>query len=251
MGNSDKAHTKARIEASAQRPQRSRVTALQRDDAATKGARVRRQFEEKNIQMWKAALGSVFGSKLPATRKWTGVDEICAVLSQLGAPSLNCTYLPEGGWLELTKARRSHEAGCIELLFDHDGVFIVRPRSLAFQAYPPHWSMSYFRLELDALEPTNIYPGSADPREELIEVAPGKYESLDRWNHDVREPGWRPVTRHLRGTLVMFAKASPYHTHTFNEHRSDALHDRMSATKFSRHVSQLIRTAVQAGVSVP
>jgi len=218
---------------------------------------------KSTIVGWHAALEAIFGRKIPNTYGSTDVEKIRSILSQLGAPGANQTVLPTGGNDVLAGARISKgEPGCLELHFGIDGdeVSVARPRALTFWTFPPHSTMSYFRLELEPLAPASIRGKPmertrkpADPKnecEELTEVAPGKYDKRARWDHDERQPGWRVVTRYFgTGAFLIFPRMTRFDRLTSRAQRSKYV--RLPAKVLADKVSALIEKATRSGVDTP
>jgi hypothetical protein len=184
-----------------------------KDKEQSPGLASQRRYRRNNAEGWACALGLILGKRLPEEHHWTDRNKICGVLSQLGAPSLSIMLLPTGSCCELNLARPATEEGCVELTYDGDRIAIVRPTRLEFH-HVDSPLMSYFRLELAPLEPAFLGKRPADSpyslREELVEVAPGKYERSGAWESERREDHWREVVRYLgTGTFTVFAKTSP------------------------------------------
>jgi hypothetical protein len=217
---------------------------------------LQRKFRKNNVEGWTAALGAIFGRKIPENHSWTDHAKICWVLSQLGAPNLSRVLLPTGGKTDLTLAQPAGETGCIELILGQEGltregrlvakdcVAIVSPSRLEFRA-ADRLVMAYFRLELEPLRlsrPNSRSEGGLyDCREEVIEVAPGRYKPVTAWESASQEAGWRRVERYLgKGAFTVFAWTSPFFTHVerLGDPKIAALSD---SSDFARVVRRIVK----------
>jgi len=252
-------------------PLAARITTCERRPAMTKkterpssrGSDADLRSYKSTIDKWQVALEAVFGRKIPNTYRSTEVEKIRSILTHLGARGANQTILPTGGNDVLAGARISKwEPGCLELRsgVDGDDVSIALPRALTFWTFPPHSTMSYFRLELEplapaiirgkALERTRKQAATQNDFEELTEVAPGKYDNRARWDHDERQPGWRVVTRYFgKGAFLIFPRVTRFDRLVSRDECSTYV--RLPATKLAQKVSALIEKATRSGVDIP
>ena len=209
---------------------------------------------ESNVK-WRECLHRVSGGAPGHSPTWTDLSQIIEVLQTVGGSTANHMYFPRIGGLDVTGAGPSPEPGCMEVYCgpERSHPEIVRPRSLTLNFVSGMPSLSYFRIETEALEPSGVYE-SVEAREELVEVAPGEYRERSVWEDDDHEPGWRLVTRHLRGAFVIFSKGSPYNLGDRYAPRLvvgdtyDARHDKMTAAEFRSYIEGLAVAAQKRGL---
>jgi hypothetical protein len=209
----------------------------------------RKEFREKNLVEWEKKLNELFPSGIPKTKTWTSQAEIIEVLNKLGKPpSLNHTFLPTGGGLDLAGARISREPGCIELDWG-DGVNIIKPLKLTFESFDADLEWAYFRIECRPLAPSGVYDSTVYQSEELTEVRPKEYAHRSEWDErnlgydengkEIPLPkGARVVTRNFSGAFVIFAKGSLYNQ---NSGTYDARHNKMTEDEFRTHIKGVIQ----------
>jgi hypothetical protein len=146
--------------------------------------------------------------------------------------------------LDLTDCQLAGEAGLLELVFQrppHTSAYYAKVSSLVFESFgdPVNYEWDYFWLQLDSLAPTGIGYVRGDTEERLTELRPGEYASLDKW--DDREPGElpataRPITRLLRGSLVIFQKTSVYNSDISS---ATGEHSRYTEEEFRKEIARL------------
>jgi len=207
------------------------------------------EFQRRNLIEWRAALEGLFPEGIPQRKVWTNRDEIVTVLDEIGSQEwLNHTFLPSGGGLDLLGCSQSNEAECIDL--DMGSIHVLKPKSLAFESFGEELEWAYFRLEADTLMPTGIAELVYPNREFLTELEPGKYGDPMLWEQGflrVDETGAevplpdtvRPIRRYLRGSFVIFAKASSYNR---DPATYDGRHARMTADDFRAYIQRNSRS---------
>ncbi|TFG91329.1 MAG: hypothetical protein E4G71_03955 [Candidatus Atribacteria bacterium] len=147
----------------------------------------------------------------------------------------------------MTGAKRSTEKGCIEF-FTPNSVRIVKPKVLEFNYFPNNTCWAYFRLETVGLKPItpNISPSFI--KEKVTELEPGHYIEKEIWekgylgynekgNRILLPKSARLVSRHFKGSFVIFVKSSPYNR---NHVTYDARHDKMNGKKFKQYIEKCI-----------
>lgn len=215
-----------------------------------------KQFRQKHLPKWEKLMKELFPYGIPEVCTWTSLSEIVEVLNFVGERSvnereLNHMFFPSSGGLDLTGATFSVENQCIEL--HSDGLFyIAKPKSLSFYSvnHNPDWM--YFRLDTYDLKPSGVYEEISEEaiREDVTEVAPGVYEHIGIWEYgyyqypdvdeDVRlREDARVVTRFLKGSFVIFCKASLYNIIRGKYDAYKARHNQMSADQFYRHIKDM------------
>lgn len=207
-------------------------------------------FHKRNQEEWYEALKGLFPSGFPSTVEWVDKKDIVDVLNHLASfKSLNHTFFPDGGGLDLLGAKIANEADCIEL--DFGRIEILKPKRLLFESfgYSPIWN--YFRLELQELKPVvniEMEPNfstfqSEIGREDVAELSPGKYYSESILEVEPRRSPFnitsksRRVSRRLRGSFVIFCKRSVYNliSDTY-----DARHNKMDAETFRQYIGDVV-----------
>lgn len=205
------------------------------------------EFRQKNLVQWEATLKKIFPEGIPAGAEWRDLSTIISTLNMLGSPpSLNHTFTPPGGGLDLSGATISVEQGCIEL--NLDGIIdIVMPKFLKFYSFPgKDLEWAYFRLETGGIEPSGIYKDNTFSYEELTELRSGKY--VERSYADIGFYGYdecgneiplpdeaRVVSRVFEGAFVTFAKGSIYNAVTGTY---DGRHNIMSDQEFFEYIKR-------------
>ena len=196
-------------------------------------------YQKRNPAEWIEIQRQLFPNHIPTRAEWQNLDTIASILTLIGSrDSLNHTFFPDGGGLDISSARMSAEDACLELEFDF-GVYIVRPKRLIFENFGADQQWNYFRLEADSLEESGVYPGISENHmsEQLVRLAGGSYVDYD--NHsDPFPPGARSVARCFGGSFVIFQKTSIYNqvSETY-----DGRHNKMTAEVFRANISKIIQ----------
>jgi hypothetical protein len=197
---------------------------------------------DKFNEDWKANIDDIFDGKVPKEYEWRNISEIVRVLNVIASrQNSNHMFYPTGGGEDVVSANISVEKNCIEI--NTGGLInVMYPHSLRFEQISsvPMWS--YFRLELDNLEPTNIYEYSNGDSEELTDLG-GVGEYVDRMYWDVNEfegeklpIGSRVVTRFFKGAFVIFSKGSVYNKISATY---DGRHSKMDAATFKSYIEKM------------
>lgn len=178
---------------------------------------------------------------IPVEKYFCKIKDIIKVINLLGSmPSLNHMFIPSGGGLDFDFAELAAENGCISL-HASNLVYIVKPLKLTVENIQKDFIWSYFRLELDKLEPTGKSVVE-DNTEYLTEYLPGRYISWICGNYgyfDNDKPlpkDYRVVTRFLRGCFVLFSKASIYNNISGTY---DGRHAKFNSNDFRIYIEQL------------
>lgn len=179
-------------------------------------------YWETSLTDWRMLQNFLFPRAIPERAVWRSIPDIVTVLNLLGHHAdLNHIFHPDGGGLDLEGAAVSAEPSCIELQFNRKYAVVVQPRALFFEAFQGLDDWTYFRLEIEELAPSGVYPRHDATCEEVLELAPRRY--VDRSVYDqgfLRHPETgerievpptaRIISRQFRGAFVIFAKASVY-----------------------------------------
>eukprot|EP01029_Cantina_marsupialis_P030161 TRINITY_DN80325_c0_g1_i1.p1 TRINITY_DN80325_c0_g1~~TRINITY_DN80325_c0_g1_i1.p1 ORF type:complete len:210 (+),score=30.61 TRINITY_DN80325_c0_g1_i1:193-822(+) len=198
-------------------------------------------FKKKNIKQWAELLEEVFGQNVPDSHEWKTIDEIVKVLNTVGKfKGWNHMFLPGGGGYDLESCSLSHEQGCIEL--NTDSPYIVKPKSLTFELIDFDLDKCYFRLELEESESFGFTTREECPFDKAVELNPHSYIPCYHWDNDMYngEPlpkSARVVKKYLRGSIVIFMKASEYNSQKGKYGDSyNGQHTDMNADKFKHFI---------------
>lgn len=166
------------------------------------------------IKPWAECLQEIFQNGIPTYSYWEKPEEISKILNSIGAiHTSNHIFYPEGGGFDLVGAQLSNIKNCIEI--DTGFHEILSPKRLSFHLVEDI-ELSYFRLELNELQPTGIYDeNDIDFSESVCEIRPGNYIDqahfdLDEYEDEPLPTGARLVVRRLKGVIVIFGKDSKY-----------------------------------------
>lgn len=229
-------------------PQKPRVDSQAEENAVF-------SFGDRNVLQWRECVGQLFPQGKLSSAKWTDIADIVSVLQKVSLPNLNHTFFPEGGGMDLIGCEESLEAGCIELIWSRRSASVAKPLSLAYENFPGFSSLSYFRLELQQLNPwsdgidigkyrheelAEIYP--MDYRERLV-VNAGYYDHDENGDEIAVPMDSRVITRHFNGSFVIFAKGSLYNNLKGKHDAYYGQHDKMGAEAFRKFVSDIIHAA--------
>lgn len=201
---------------------------------------VKSDFEKSNLSQWRYIQNTLFGKIVPDSARWSNVDDIVTVLNFLGRmPNINHMFVPSGGGEDFESAEKAEEKGCI--CIKSLGNVIVKPKCLYAENIQKDYIWSYFRLELDELEPV-LEIDNGQIYECLTEDIAGHYISWKCGNYGFYEDGtalpdsYRIVYRYLKGSFVIFAKTSIYNDISGTY---DARHSKMTAEQFRNYILNL------------
>lgn len=216
-------------------------------------------FIERNKKDWIEIQEKIFHTGLPERKEWNNRNEIVNVLKIIGSiRNSNHMFFPRGGGLDVEGADISVEDNCIEI--NTGGLIeILKPSRLIFHSFnaDPQWN--YFRIETLNLEPSGIYEdkdysdeeNESSPEEnlsnfysdeELCELSPGVYISSIYWDEGEYDgeklpTSARVVTRHFKGSFVIFQKTSIYNR---NSSTYDGRHNKMTDEEFRNYIQYTI-----------
>ncbi len=198
-------------------------------------------FYEQNKQHWIHIQNKIFPTSVPSHASWTDLKDIIKIINLIGEKD-NCNHMfyPTGGGLDVKSAKLSSEPNCIEI---NTGLTdIIKPKELSFESFSnPIWN--YFRIDTFELEPSGVYENYKYSHEELTEIKTGLYVPRSHWDEGMYKGKQLPdtarvITRSLRGSFVIFAKASHYNRHSSTY---DARHDKMNSKEFRDYIEKVIR----------
>lgn len=177
---------------------------------------VKDTFEERSKIEWDFILKEISPSNADSIT-WKKLNSICTVLDSVSKlNSLNHTFLPDNGGLDLRGCVLSKDEGYLELDLDGE-IRKLKPKSLYLKTFnDPQWN--YFFLETENIPPSGIYNyESLDQifKEDLLEVVPGSYiepyySNYGEYNGKVLPASSRNIMLGLKGNYVIFPKNSFY-----------------------------------------
>ena len=200
-------------------------------------------FKKSNLSQWEYVQRKLFGKIVPDRASWSDREDIVKVLNLLERmPNLNHMFVPTGGGIDLDSAEIAAEEGCIALNESFGNPDIIKPKRLIVENISKDYEWSYFRLELEALQPIFQDEDFDFEFEEVTEDIPGHYESWICANYGYYEngeplpEGARMVARYLRGSFVIFLKTSIYNQINGTY---DARHNKMDSEEFRQYIEML------------
>jgi len=199
-------------------------------------------FSERNKKDWIEIQEKIFPTGLPERCEWTDRNEIVNVLKAIGSVrNSNHMFYPRGGGLDVEGANISVEENCIEI--DTGGLIdILKPARLIFHSFKAEHQWNYFRLETVELKPSGVYEAKDYSDEELCELSPENYVSRVYWDEgeyrgEKLPTSARVVTRHFKGSFVIFQKTSIYNK---NSRTYDGRHNKMTDDEFRNYIQSAI-----------
>lgn len=198
-------------------------------------------WSRKNLVQWQEVQERLFPTSVPTHAEWSCASDIVNVLRLLGQyESQNHTFFPDGGGMDITDANLSYETGCIEFHCD-ELIYIVKPKKLSFEFINDEVEWNYFSLETEPMEavmpdhPIEFYS------EELCEMSPLDYQSLDVLDNMTKDEfdriHPRHIIRYLHGSFVMFHKDSIYN-HYISKYKGE--HDKIGLQKFHEIICEFV-----------
>jgi len=199
-------------------------------------------FDVRNVTEWVTIQNRMFPHGTPERVRWTGVEEICAIL-RLAADTggLNHMMLPGGGGSSLVDARLADNPSFVDL--DVGWGVTLAPAALSFESLGPGSPWNYFWLEAQPIPPTGA-PGayvSADGLQEIVcEIEPGRYVAPSAWENGeyMGKPlpnGARLLERSLKGGFLIVATRSAYN---LDPATYDGRHDKMGEAAFREYIAR-------------
>ena len=168
---------------------------------------------------WIRAIEAAFPDGSAASKERCKISRIAPFLGH----EINYLYYPgyQSG-NEIRAVMDAHEDGCIELLGRGNDVDLIKPSRISFTYIENAPVESFFMIKLASLNA--IGPGSdksikESGREDVVEIAPEKYVSMNRaqsgylghddYGKEIPIPAnARSVTRWLGGSMLLVSKAS-------------------------------------------
>ncbi|KPG96021.1 hypothetical protein AEQ67_19030 [Pseudomonas sp. RIT-PI-q] len=201
--------------------------------------RINNDSDGRNFNEWREVSEKIFPLGQPSMAQWLDKRQICNILKITAASKgLNYMFYPTLGGMTLLDADLAPELGMIQLKVSEKAYEICCPERLLFESYPgkPEWN--YFRLELKKVNSVMKEALVLESHEEITEVEPGVYASLDAWfenefNDEPLTDAARRVTRHSGGSFVIFSTSSPYNRDPSTD---DGRHNTMSTEEFRTYI---------------
>lgn len=166
-----------------------------------------RKFREENLKLWEEKLLEIFNNRIPKHCEWSEITQIDSILNIIGKQSLNHMLYPDSGGLDVVGCNISvTKRDILEILTDGSAPNICKPKQLIFDCIDGEPEWSYFRLELNKLEPSGVYSSENEFVEELYEDN-GHYEPYSDYPPN---DYWRHILRILGGTLLIVPKTCYY-----------------------------------------
>jgi hypothetical protein len=205
---------------------------------------VPRGYVEPGTSQWEAQLNQKWGNFVDDLMspndadviEWKRPGPIIAILDRLGRElsDVHGSYLPAGGFIQITGASKGPERGSIQLeVRGGHYVFACRPVSLICVGFArvPGWS--YFDLQMATLRRRDKRTGLQDKAEKWR----GKIRTIGqaKLENQMDEEVWEreaDYTRLLGGRIVIFSKASHY---VLDEQTDDGRHDLLSREQFRKN----------------
>ncbi|SCY42040.1 Serine/threonine protein kinase [Lysinibacillus sp. TC-37] len=191
-----------------------RPNAEQFSEILKKWYEINYDFEERSRVEWDFILKEISPSDADSIT-WSRLNSINTVLNSVSKlKSLNHTFLPGGGGLDLQGSELSLQKGFLELNLD-GSIRIIKPKNLKLETFEDsQWN--FFFLESEPINPSGIYDFEENRFEEyLLEISPGEYinpyhKNYGTYNGKVLPSSTREIFLGLRGNYVIFPKHSFY-----------------------------------------
>lgn len=166
-----------------------------------------KKFRKENLKLWEEKLLEIFKIGIPKHCEWSAITQIDSILNIIGNQSLNHMLYPDSGGLDVVGCNISDtKRDILEILTDGSAPNICKPKQLIFDCIDGELEWSYFRLELNKLEPSGIYSNEKVIVEELYEYN-GNFEA---YNEYPPNDYYRHILRVLSGTLLIIPKTCYY-----------------------------------------
>jgi hypothetical protein len=213
-------------------------------------------FKLSGALEWKFVQLQVFGQDPPHRATWDAPHAIVRVLnSAVCKDNLNHCFVPRAGGMDL----RNCSASGNDVTFGFGIPYIARVRWMeaVLWADCPEWS--YFWIEFDEVLPFKA-PDDEEKHEYdyLVLLPSGELVSTEGSEDGVFETpagervplpeGWRHVVRILSGSLVVFAKTSPYNS---DSSTYDARHIGLGPDRFYSYIRAHVEWTRNGSTGVP
>lgn len=203
------------------------------------------EFKKSNLMEWNYIQKKLFKSLAPMRTEWDSKEAIVEIMNIISnTPNLNHMFLPDGGGMDLEHAiMSSNYTNCIELSCG-PMEYIINPRRLIYQNISNNPDWSYFRLEVNNIEPSYIFDVeyyNEHSEEEIIDLGNSnfihpKYWTYRHYDDKPLPKDSRLIIRVLKGSFVMFGKASMYNAIPSTY---DGRHSKMNDEEFRSEVEGL------------
>lgn len=164
-------------------------------------------FRKENLKLWESKLLKIFNGSIPKHCEWNSITQINGILNNIGGKGLNHMLYPDSGGLDIIGCSIStNQKNLLEIFTDGSAPNICKPKQLIFDCIDEEAEWSYFRLELDKIEPSGFYSDENRLVEELYECN-GNFEVYSDYPPN---DFYRHILRVLNGTLLIIPKTSYY-----------------------------------------
>lgn len=165
-----------------------------------------KKFRKENLKLWEEKLLEIFNNQIPMHSEWNNILQIREIINKIGIDGLNHMIYPNGGGLDITGCEISSQRDdLIEILTGIPNV--CYPRRLVFDSICGEVEWSYFRLELNELEPSGFYSDKMIIDEEVYENFTGELMPYSEYEP---EGPCRHIMRLLKGTILIVPKMCYY-----------------------------------------
>ena len=184
---------------------------------------LQKKFRKENLKLWEEKLLEIFNNQIPVRCEWNNTLQIREIINKIGIDGLNHMFYPSGGGLDITGCEISSQRDAlIEILTGIPNV--CYPRRLVFDSICGEIEWSYFRLELNELEPSGLYSDKMEFDEEVYENFTG--ELMPYSDYEPNE-SCRHIVRLLKGTVLIVPKMCYYNNipYTYDGRHNKYNHD--------------------------
>ncbi|MEA5096225.1 MAG: protein kinase [Sedimentibacter saalensis] len=145
------------------------------------------EFKKSNLMEWNYIQKKLFKSLAPMRTEWDSKEAIVEIMNIISnTPNLNHMFLPDGGGMDLEHAiMSSNYTNCIELSCG-PMEYIINPKRLIYQNISNNPDWSYFRLEVNNIEPSYIFDVeyyNEHSEEEIIDLGNSNFIHPKYWTY--------------------------------------------------------------------
>lgn len=164
---------------------------------------------------WKLILNDISPYNA-STLIWDKEDDIFRILKIISrSKSLNHTFFPDGGGLDLLDVQYYKDSKIIELDFGNRAVF--KPKKLYINTFEdPQWNHCYIEFEnFPSQFIDSEYYNQNDTRKDYLKISENKYieywaKNYDEYNNYMILPEYKEIQVYHKGNIVIFPKDSHY-----------------------------------------
>lgn len=165
-----------------------------------------KKFRKVNLKFWEEKLLEIFNNLIPMHCEWDNILQIREVINKIGIDRHNYMFYPGGGGFNITGCEiSSRKDYLMEILAGIPN--ICYPRRLVFDSICGEIEWSYFRLELNELEPSGLYSNKMEFDEEVYENFTGELMPYSDYRQN---ESCRHILRLLKGTILIVPQMCYY-----------------------------------------